>query len=56
MQLLDLQNVLIGMDIPRYENRRMYNSDYTISESDFSEDITFHDDYSEASNNLPLFI
>ena len=43
------QNVLIGMDIPIYENRRKAG-EYNIS----SDETLFGDDYFEVSNHLCL--
>jgi hypothetical protein len=43
------QNVLIGMDIPIYENRRKAG-EYNIS----SDENLFGDDYCEVSNHLCL--
>lgn len=42
-----LQNALIGMDISQYENRRIDTSDYSILESNYSDDMTYPDGYFE---------
>lgn len=50
-----LQNALIGMDIPMYENKRVAseNNVFNIGSGD---DIPFGDDYFEASNHFSSFV
>lgn len=44
-------NVLIGMDITTYENRRVAAAEYNILETGASDDISFSDDYFEVEDN-----
>ncbi|CAL5394846.1 unnamed protein product [Camellia sinensis] len=46
-----LQNVLIGMDITTYENRRVAAAEYNVLETGASDDMPFSDDYFEVEDN-----
>ncbi|THG11913.1 hypothetical protein TEA_018082 [Camellia sinensis var. sinensis] len=44
-------NVLIGMDITTYENRRVAAAEYNVLETGASDDMPFSDDYFEVEDN-----
>ena len=49
------QNVLIGMDIPMYENKKVVN-EYNIFNFGSEDDIPFDEDYFEVSNHCSSFL
>lgn len=49
------QNVLIGMDIPMYENKKVVN-EYNIFNVGSEDDIPFDEDYFEVSNHCSSFL
>jgi len=50
-----LQNVLIGMDIPIYENKKVAN-EYSIFNIGSEDDLPFDEDYFEVSNHFSSFL
>lgn len=50
-----MQNCLIGIDIPMYENKRVA-SEYDVFDVSSVDDIPFDDDYFEVGNHFSLFL
>ena len=51
-----LQNVLIGMDITTYENRKVAATGYNVSEIDTTDDILLNDGYFEVRVHYSSFL